>query len=285
MIVDHKIREQLFLSRDLLSETAHQDTATPGPLRLLRDLIVAHGAIELALAAICIQLDCLPNKKDPRLPDYLDSLARAMHVAPDEKEVVYVAELYRALIDSQLRFRLPDPGRWARAKEEALEHIASWCQQFLGLGVLDLESSAAARLDPHVAASEQVRVAEQRGSPAKPAKPRYNCMGSAEIRLASRGQLEKGNIANLSIGGCYVKSELVAGIGDQVEMTLQVNKMSFRVAGFVVHVSARDDGSRRAARECGMGIQFKAMSVGARHRLEDLIAELTTNRMAMRAVK
>ena len=276
MNVDQKVREQLIFSRGLLTESDHQDSGARGPLRLLRDLIVAYGAAELTLAAICVQLDCVPGKKDPCLPDYFDSLTRAVHLASTVRGLDYIAELHKVRSDSQLRFRLPDPGRWARAKEETLEHITGWCQQFLGLSLLDLDSVPTASLSsvPKPAAAPK-----QPGSSSGPVKPRYNCIGSADIRLAHRGQSEKGTIANLSVSGCYVNSELVPEVGDQVEMILQVNKVSFRVGGNVVHIpslAVARGGKKRRGSDYGMGVQFNEMSTGARDRLQELIAELKT---------
>jgi Tfp pilus assembly protein PilZ len=283
MNVDPKVREQLTFSRGLLTESEHQDSSR-GPLRLLRDLMVAYGAAELALAAICVQLDCVPGKKDPCLPDYFDSLTQAMHLASAVGEMDYIAELHKVRSDSQLRFRLPDPGRSERAKEETLEHITGWCQQFLGLSLLDLDFVPTSSL---FSVPKPAAALKQPGSSSGPVKPRYNCIGFADIRLAHRGQSEKGTIANLSVGGCYVNSELVPEVGDQVEMILQVNKMSFRVGGNVVHIPslAPARGGRRRGSDSGMGVQFKEMSTGARGRLQELIAELKlkTNRMLLQA--
>ncbi len=110
--------------------------------------------------------------------------------------------------------------------------------------------------------------------------PRYNCVGSADIRLVRQRQSETGAIDNLSVGGCYVRSVLVPEVGDQVEMILQVNKMSFRIGGKVTHVLPLRVAGKERGNYSGMGIQFKEMSVGARDRLQDVIAEfkMKTNR-------
>jgi Tfp pilus assembly protein PilZ len=90
--------------------------------------------------------------------------------------------------------------------------------------------------------------------------------------------MEKGKIANLSAGGCYVKTESTFEVGEPVEMTLHVNKMSFRVTGSVVHVpppAGAGDGKAGAAGEgSGMGVQFRNMSAGSRDRLKELIGDL-----------
>jgi len=71
-----------------------------------------------------------------------------------------------------------------------------------------------------------------------PAGRRYECLGSADIRLAFAGILAKGEIANLSGGGCYVMTDFAIEVGDQIEMTLHVNKTSFPVTASVIHVCA-----------------------------------------------
>jgi Tfp pilus assembly protein PilZ len=281
MNVDHKVREQLTLSRHLLDEPDPRDSSASRPLCLLRDLIVAHGATELALAAICVQLDCVPDKKVPCLPDYFDSLTAAVHTASTVRGMGFIAELHKVQFDSQRRFRAPDPARWTRAKAETLEHITGWCQQFLGLSLLDCDSVLTASLSAPTAAAKPVRAPEQPVSRTEHAKLRYHCAGSADIRLAHMGQSEKGRIENLSVGGCFVKSELLPGIGDCVEMFLHVNKMSFRVSGNVVHIPSLDANSTEG--ETGMGVQFKEMSAGARGRLQELLEDLKMNMMVRRA--
>jgi hypothetical protein len=139
MNVNRDVREQLILSRWLLAKPDWQGSAVPESVRVQHDLIVAYGATELAVAAICVELDCLPDKKDPCLPDYFNSLARAVHLAASEPGADYIAELHTVRSASQLRFRPPDPGRWTRPKEEALEYITRWCQQCLGLSLMDLD--------------------------------------------------------------------------------------------------------------------------------------------------
>jgi hypothetical protein len=63
-------------------------------------------------------------------------------------------------------------------------------------------------------------------------------------------------------------------------MILQVNKMSFRIGGKVTHVLPLRVAGKERGNYSGMGIQFKEMSVGARDRLQDVIAEfkMKTNR-------
>jgi hypothetical protein len=129
MNVSGRVRDQLILSRQLLTTPDPQDSTSPDPSLLARALIVSYGAAELALAAICVQLDCVPDKKYICLPDYFDSLGKTSHSEGFAQEIDYIAELHNVRSNSQLRSLPPDPRRWTRAKEETLEHVARWCQR------------------------------------------------------------------------------------------------------------------------------------------------------------
>ncbi len=283
MHVNGRVRDQLILSRQLLTTPNPQYSTSSDPSLLARDLIVSYGAAELALAAICVQLDCVPDKKYICLPDYFDSLGKTSPSECAAQEIDYVAELHGVRSNSQLRSLLPDPRRWTRVKEETLEHVTTWCQQFLGLRLLDLDSVPSVSIPPaayspeHSASNEKLSLLALRD----PERRRYECFGSADIRLGLVGRLEKGKIANLSPGGCCVETHSPFEVGDQVEMTLHVNKMSFRVTGRVVHVpSSVAVGNRKttfSGMGSGVGIQFMNMSAGSRARLKELIRELNTN--------
>jgi hypothetical protein len=61
-------------------------------------------------------------------------------------------------------------------------------------------------------------------------------------------------------------------------MILQVNKISFRVAGKVVHVPSLNTHEKGKITASGMGIEFQKMSAGARMFLRELVAELNVRR-------
>jgi len=276
--VDQKVCEQLILSRQLLEQPEAPDSAPLSSVRLLHDLIISHGAAELALAAICVQLDCVPDKKNISLPDYFDSLQQKSHHGGAADAVNYVAELHEVRSEMQLRFRIPDLHRWSRAKAETLEHIGEWSKLFLGLSLFDLDSVPAE-------ASTTPDIATGRSDPlhlTRAVAPRYDCAGSAEIRLARGRRLERGAIANLSVGGCSLKSEFPFDIGEQVEMILRVNKVSFLVVGNVIHIPLLDAIGKPRSSGVGIGIQFKTMTEGAHVRLLELIAELNSHRIMRR---
>jgi Tfp pilus assembly protein PilZ len=276
MNLTHRVRGQLILSRQLLTRAVYQPVEPGDSLRLAHDLIVCYGAAELALAAICVQLDCLPDKRDICLHDYFDSLRKAVRLDSAAPGMQYVAELHQARSDSQIRSLPPDARRWNRAMEETLEQISMWCQQYLDLRLPDLDSVptvsivAADSLPEQPASKEKLSVLAL----LNPERRRFDCAGSAEIRLALAARPEKGRMVNLSLGGCYIKTEFVFEVGERVEMILEVNKMSFRAAGSVIHIPPSGTTGNGKASQAGIGIQFSEMTAGARNRLQELIAEL-----------
>jgi Tfp pilus assembly protein PilZ len=277
--VSRRVRDQLILSRQLLTAPEPRPPGLSGPTLLVRDLIVCYGAAELALAAICVHLDCLPDKREICLPDYFAAL-RTPGSEDGALDKEYVAELHGVRSGSQLRSLVPDSRRWNRAKQETLEHITRWCQQFLGVSLSNLEAGSSASVAEGADSSEDPAFNENLSLLANrdPERRRYGCFGSADIRLGLVGLLEKGRIANVSAGGCYVTTDSRYEVGEEVEMTLHVNKMSFRVTGSVIHVPAQASGSTRkaASSASGMGVRFLKMSAGSRTRLKELIGELHT---------
>jgi Tfp pilus assembly protein PilZ len=278
MNVSHRVRQQLILSKQLLTSAEASASISSDVAMLARDLIVCYGAAELAVAAICARLDCLPDKREICLPDYFAALRRRRDSQCEAQDVEFVAELHGVRANSQLRSMQPDPRRWKRVRQETVEHVARWCQQFLGLNLLGLDSAQTVTAPRPMESSEEYASNEKLSVLAHrdPERRRYACFGSADIRLGLVGGLERGRIANLSAGGCYVTTDAPYKVGEQVEMTLHVNKMSFRVAGSVVNVPPLVAAGHRKAGLAGMDIQFQQMSAGSRARLQELIGELQT---------
>jgi len=281
-MIDRKVLGQLIVSHQLLSSSADQVTAIHGSANLLCDLMICLGAAERALAAICMQLNCVPDKKEIALTDYFESLRKTTQPASELQGSDFVTDLQNVRSESQLRFRLPEPRRWAQVRAETLGYVTGWCRQCLGLNLTELAAGPA----PLIISSPELDAAvPERGALLKPSKgmigpvkARYICAGSADIRLPRWGRSEKGRIANLSAGGCNIKSNYAFEVGEEIEMILQVNKMSFRVAGSVVHVPSLDAEGKATAGNPGIGVQFKNMTEGARDRLEELITELKTSK-------
>jgi hypothetical protein len=185
MDISRRVRDQLILSRQLLTAGDSQYPTSSEPAGLAHYLIICYGAAELALAAICVQLDCVPDKKYICLPDYFDALGKTTRSEYAVQEVDYVAELHTVRSNAQLRSLLPNGARWAEAKKETLEHVTRWCQQFLGAQLFDLDSGESDHASRPIksdglSASKESLSLEALGDPSR---RRYKCFGSVDIRL------------------------------------------------------------------------------------------------------
>ncbi len=93
--------------------------------------------------------------------------------------------------------------------------------------------------------------------------PRYDCEGRAEVaRIPSIGT-RKGKLGNLSEAGCFIETDNPFSAGTYVEVTLQLETVSLRMAGSVKNI-----------RKTGMGIAFHCLSDRAVRLLQDLVHEL-----------
>lgn len=277
-MIDQKTKNQLILCRELLS--ASPILSVSPTAQILHDLIVSYGAVELALAAICVELNCVPDKKDLCLRDYFSALQKACLPASPIAGAEFMELLHRARCQSQLRFHAPDRLRFERAKEEMLKHVSAWCRQCLSVDFLALTILTRERQDGVTPSANGD--APKTAPFAGPVGARYACVGSADIRLSRWGQSEKGSVANLSIGGCNIRSNFSFDVGEKIELILEVNGTSFRVAGKIAHVPPEHIAGNGNSMNHGVGIKFENMTAGALIRLKDLIRELNNRPVAAR---
>src|SRR4051794_26726766 len=87
-----EVLERLLLCKSFLERIRFQPVAVHDRHTLASNLIAAHDASELALAAICDQLGCLPGGHS-YLMDYFDPLKKSQHPTHD----VYAKEYFRNL--------------------------------------------------------------------------------------------------------------------------------------------------------------------------------------------
>jgi hypothetical protein len=116
MSVTPRVRDQLILSRRLLMTPDDPSSGYSDPFLLTRDLIVCCGAAGLSLAAICVQLDCVPDKKSIGLMDYLDSLGKTSYSESAAQEIDYVAEFTRSSIEFAASFHSSRPPAMAASQ-------------------------------------------------------------------------------------------------------------------------------------------------------------------------
>lgn len=134
--------DRLLLSKSFLARIRFRPTAIHDRHTVAANIVAAHNAAELAIAAICDQLGCSPQQRKSYLMDYFEPLKQAIH--PDED--VYAKDYFRNLNEARnlLKHRglFPDPKQWARVGEITFQHIAKWCSDYLNESFGELDASA-----------------------------------------------------------------------------------------------------------------------------------------------
>ena len=135
-----EVVDRLLLSKFLLREARFHPVAEPDRFFLAVEVLKAHDAADLAIAAIAAEREKLPAKRDPSLMDYFEKL-RELH---PEREVTgkdYFGRLNHVRNGVKHRGVFPDL-EWARAGENVYDHVSQWCQEYLELSFEDLDESA-----------------------------------------------------------------------------------------------------------------------------------------------
>jgi PilZ domain len=276
MKLKEHVRGELLLSKDLLTRSEFQ--GNPGEEeRIAHDIIIADDAAEIALGAICNQLGEPEYQRRTSISDQFAWLQRLAEPRAAIAGMEYFSELHKSRMDLQCRFVVPDLYKWRSVKETTLGFIARWCQDYLHVQVWNLHWQLAAGpsgddlLEPE---SPQIEnpgttdsLTEAHRAPAEDERRlshRYDCEGSAEIRVPSQGRIMRGRIVNLSLGGCYIETTAGLDVGTRIEIVLRISGLAFRAAGEI----------RSVYGAAGIGIQFTGMSSGGRVRLKELIGEL-----------
>lgn len=95
--------------------------------------------------------------------------------------------------------------------------------------------------------------------------PRVRCGGNVELRRVPPAPAESicGRIENLSIGGCYLETERLLEIGEQLVMEIRLNGLDLRMIASVR--SAKSDP------RCWAGLEFVGISAEGLKKLQALI--------------
>ena len=272
MKLKEHVRGALLLSKELLTRSEFQ--GSPGEQAVtVHDILVADDAAEIAIGAICRQLGAPAQPRRVSTTDYFAWLQRVGHPGVPIAGLEYFTELHKRRMDLQIQFVLPESQKWRGVRETTLGFIARWCQDYLHVQVWNLQWQLAGAAEESLVTGSDL-VAQQSVDPTgalyrhsddeRRYSPRYECEGSAEIRIPSQGRLVRGRIVNLSLGGCYIDTNAALDIGSKVEIVLRVTGLAFRAAGEIKSVYG----------SAGAGIQFTGMSTGGRSRLKELIGEL-----------
>jgi len=132
--------DRLLLSKPLLEKIRFQPVAVHDRHTLATNIIAAHDAAELAIASVCDQLGCLPQKGNSYLMDYFESYKIARGTEMHGRE--YFRNLNTARNSLKHQGLFPDGKQWSRVGEVVFEHITKWCWDDLQHSFAELDESA-----------------------------------------------------------------------------------------------------------------------------------------------
>jgi len=114
--------------------------------------------------------------------------------------------------------------------------------------------------------SESATQAESAAPGERRRTPRFACEGSGEVIVLGGALRFNGEVLDLSATGCRIATTVMFTLerGTQVEVTLVVNRVHFRVAA----------GVRSNSRARGVGLEFMNVSARCARMIQELIAEL-----------
>jgi hypothetical protein len=107
--------------------------------------------------------------------------------------------------------------------------------------------------DPYVPA----RVADRRRF------PRFECKASVEVRLQSSGSPVRGNLVDLSLGGCYIEMMIPLPVSTQLDLVIWLESGKLSTPGLVTSSHAG----------FGVGVKFIGMGKPERQALEQYLAQ------------
>ncbi len=92
--------------------------------------------------------------------------------------------------------------------------------------------------------------------------PRFECKASVEVRLQSSGSPVRGNLADLSLGGCYIEMMIPLPVSTQLDLVIWLESTKLSTPGVVTSSHAG----------FGVGVKFLGMGKPERQILEKYLA-------------
>jgi hypothetical protein len=135
-----EVLDRLLLAKSFLEKIRYQPVAPNDRHTLAANIIAAHDAAELAIAAICDELGCMPPKGSSYLMDYFEPLMKARNAEVPAREYFRNLNTTRSSLKHQGLF--PDSRQWARVGETVFQHITKWCWVYLAESFAELDESA-----------------------------------------------------------------------------------------------------------------------------------------------
>lgn len=124
------------------------------------------------------------------------------------------------------------------------------------------------------AKSGSLRAAKQNGAAKE--KPeyrqfsRYGCATQAQFRTPGDGVIMSGEVANLSLGGCYLRTAEALPLGASLELVLQVDKNRIYTQGRVTVVDEKQ----------GIGVEFESNLRDCLRRLPRFVKVVSSSQQA-----
>ena len=105
--------------------------------------------------------------------------------------------------------------------------------------------------------------------------PRFDCKASIEVHLESSGSPVRGNLADISLGGCYIEMMIPLPVGTQLNLVIWLEAGKATTPGLVTSSHAG----------FGVGVKFIGMSKPDRQILERYLAQQASLRNDFRSGK
>ena len=93
--------------------------------------------------------------------------------------------------------------------------------------------------------------------------PRFECKASVEVRLQSSGSPVRGNLVDLSLGGCYIEMMIPLPVSTQLDLVIWLESGKLATPGLVTSSHAG----------FGVGVNFIGMGKPERLMLEQYLAQ------------
>jgi len=142
--IAQEVLERLLVAKGLLSQIRDLPTTRPDRITLARQILTAHDAAELALAAIACHLGLLPTSRQTYLMEYFPAIQKH-HPGREVAGRDYFGQLNQVRIDIKHLGIFPDPDQWKRVGERTWAYVSGWCQDYLSLPLDDVDESALIR--------------------------------------------------------------------------------------------------------------------------------------------
>lgn len=153
-----EVVERLLIAKTLLDGIRFQPSAEPTRATLTTQILTAHDAAELAIAALAHQLGVSPPKEQNYLMSYFDPVKQKMHPEKDVFAKDYFSSLNRVRVDIKHYGLFPEAKQWERVGELTYSAVSKWCSDYLGMTLAQLDESA---LLIHDAVQEHFAAARQ----------------------------------------------------------------------------------------------------------------------------